>query len=86
MRSEILKLKIFLILMAVVIFMSGKSFAAIEITDERATPEYWTQINGDKIILTAQEISQLNFQSFYQDLFRSELNNVFVPTFAIGFI
>ena len=70
-----MKLKNFLLLMAVIIFMSGKSFAAIEITDERATPEYWTRINGDKIILTAQEISQLNFQMRMNDEYAADLIN-----------
>ncbi|WP_051608613.1 SH3 domain-containing protein [Selenomonas sp. FC4001] len=40
------------------------TFAAdtIAITDQRATPSYWTKhtINGDKVLLTQQEISTLN--------------------------
>ena len=75
MEREILKLKIFLMLMAVVIFMSGKSSAAIEITDERATPEYWTRIDGDEIILTAQEISDLNEQMRMNDEYAADLIN-----------
>lgn len=72
-----MKLKIFLLLMAVIIFMSGKTFAAIEVTDERATPEYWTNKNldGDEIILSAQEISQLNSQMRMLDNYSADLKN-----------
>ena len=72
-----MKLKIFLLLMAVIIFMSGKTFAAIEVTDERATPEYWTNknLNGDEIILSAQEISQLNLQMRMNDDYAADLKN-----------
>ena len=70
-----MKLKFFLVLMAVIIFMSGKTFAAIEITDERATPKYWTRIDGDKIILSAQEISQLNLKMRMNDAYAADLKN-----------
>ena len=71
-----MKLKIFLI-MAVILLMSGKTFAAIEITDERATPEYWTNKNfdGDEIILDAQEISELNQQMRMKDDYAADLLN-----------
>ena len=55
--------------------MSGKTFAAIEIADERATPKYWTRIDGDKIILTAQEISRLNSQMRLKDDYAADLTN-----------
>ena len=63
--------------MAVILLMSGKTFAAIEITDERATPEYWTNKNfdGDEIILDAQEISELNQQMRMKDDYAADLLN-----------
>lgn len=70
-----MKLKIFFMLMAVILLMSGKTFAAIEITDERATPNYWTRIDGDKIILNSQEISELNRQMRMKDDYAADLYN-----------
>ena len=70
-----MKLKIFFMLMAVIIFMSGKTFAAIEVTDERATPKYWTRIDGDKIILTVHEIAELNLQMRMKDNYAADLKN-----------
>ena len=71
-----MKLKIFLV-MVMIIFMSNKVFASIEITDARATPEYWLSraVDGDKIILNAQEISRLNAQIRGKDSYSADLYN-----------
>ena len=60
-----------------VILMSEKTFAAIEIVDERATADYWTRrnLNGDEIILSAQEISRLNAQIRRNDAYAADLAN-----------
>lgn len=71
-----MKLKIFLV-MVMIFFMSNKVFASIEITDARATPEYWLSrtVDGDKIILSAQEISRLNIQMRNKDDYAADLYN-----------
>lgn len=72
-----LRLKIFLAILMVMIFMNEKTFAAIEIADERATADYWTRrnLNGDEIILSAQEISRLNAQILRKDNYAADLAN-----------
>ena len=71
-----LRLNVILFLMAVVIFMSNTVSAAIELTDERATPEYWTAklSDGDEIILSARDISNLNAQIKAGDTYAAELS------------
>ena len=66
-----------ILLMIVVILMSEKVYAAIEITDERATADYWTRknLNGDEIILSAQEISNLNKIIRNRDEYSADLIN-----------
>lgn len=66
-----------ILLIVVVILMNEKSFAAIEITDERATADYWTKKNlkGDEIILTAKEISNLNKIIRNHDDYSADLYN-----------
>lgn len=78
MKKFYLKFYFVTILLAVVVFfMNEKAFAAMEITDERATPDYWTGkiFNGDAIILSAQEISRLNAQILRNDDYAADLYN-----------
>ena len=71
-----MKLKIFL-LMAVIFLINETALASIEITDARATPDYWIDknIDGDKVILDAQEISKLNVQIRAKDNYAADLYN-----------
>ena len=63
--------------MAVVIFMSNTVSAAIELTDERATPEYWTTklSDGDNVILSARDISRLNSTIRAGDTYAADLSS-----------
>lgn len=72
-----MKLVVQILLIVVVLLMNEKTFAAIEITDERATADYWTRknLNGDEIILSAQEISRLNAQIRRNDAYAADLAN-----------
>ncbi len=72
-----MKLVVQILLIVVVLLMSEKTFAAIEIVDERATADYWTRknLNGDEIILSAQEISRLNAQIRRNDAYAADLAN-----------
>lgn len=72
-----MKLVVQILLIVMVILMSEKTFAAIEIVDERATADYWTRrnLNGDEIILSAQEISRLNAQIRRSDAYAADLAN-----------
>lgn len=56
--------------------MSNTVSAAIELTDERATPEYWTDklVDGDEIILSARDISHLNSTIRASDTYASDLS------------
>ena len=51
--------------------------ATIEITDSRATPEYWISRNhnGDNILLTPQQIAQLNANILAKDEYAADLAN-----------
>ena len=71
-----MKLKIFL-LVTVIFFMNKTVFASIEITDIRATPEYWINKNpdGDEIILDTLKISQLNDKIRAKDNYSADLYN-----------
>ncbi|MBQ7476116.1 MAG: SH3 domain-containing protein [Selenomonadaceae bacterium] len=70
-----MRLKIFFTIMAVIFFMASDVFAAIEITDERATAEYWTKRNprGDEIIFPAQEIKTFNEKIILGDDYSADL-------------
>lgn len=56
--------------------MSNNVSAAIELTDERATPEYWTAriSDGDKIILSARDILKLNSSIRANDAYAADLS------------
>lgn len=56
--------------------MSNNVSAAIELTDERATPEYWTAriSDGDKIILSARDILKLNSSIRVNDAYAADLS------------
>ena len=57
--------------------MTKNVFAAIEITDERATAEYWTKKNlrGDEIIFPAQAIDSFNAKIILSDEYSADLYN-----------
>ena len=67
-----------LILLMVLIMPSICSAATIEITDSRATPEYWISRNthGDKVLINAQQISRLNAQILAKDSLTVDLANL----------
>ena len=71
-----MRLNVILFFMAVVIFMSNTVSAAIELTDERATPEYWTAkiSDGDKVILSARDILRLNESVRANDTYAADLS------------
>ncbi len=71
-----MRLNVILFFMAVVIFMSNTVSAAIELTDERATPEYWTAklSDGDNVILSARDISRLNSTIRAGDTYAADLS------------
>ncbi|MBQ9487189.1 MAG: hypothetical protein IJU91_05250, partial [Selenomonadaceae bacterium] len=56
--------------------MSNTVSAAIELTDERATPEYWTArlSDGDEIILSARDILNLNSTLRAGDTYTADLS------------
>ncbi|MBR1729785.1 MAG: SH3 domain-containing protein [Selenomonadaceae bacterium] len=53
------------------------SAATIEITDSRSTADYWINrnVNGDKILLTPQQINILNSQMLAKDKYAADLAN-----------
>lgn len=57
------------ILLMILIMPSICSAATIEITDSRATPEYWISRNphGDKVLINSQQIARLNAQILAKD-------------------
>ena len=57
------------ILLMILIMPSICSAATIEITDSRATPEYWINRNphGDKVLINSQQIARLNAQILAKD-------------------
>ena len=68
----------FLILILVLLLMPAAcSAATIEISDSRATPEYWINrnSNGDEILLTADKIANLNAQILNKDKLAVDLSN-----------
>ena len=73
-----MKYQIFLAVFMLVFFISTKTFAAgIEITDERATPEYWIGKNpdGDKLIFTYRQIDRNNAEILQRDDYSADLKN-----------
>ena len=57
-------MKKFLLTIVALIFLTSESFAfdPVEIHDDRSRAEFWTSknSNGDQILLTQDEISQIN--------------------------
>ncbi len=71
--------KIFLTLIMLIFFISTKtSYAAgIEITDSRATPEYWINraVDGDELMLNQKQIERLNAEMLERDKYSADLAN-----------
>ena len=67
-----------LILLMILLMPSMCSAATIEITDSRATPEYWINRNphGNKVLLTGQQIASINAQILSKDNFAVDLANL----------
>ncbi|MBR2179882.1 MAG: SH3 domain-containing protein [Selenomonadaceae bacterium] len=67
-----------IIFLAVFFLPSICSAATIEITDSRATPEYWISrnVNGDKVLLTPEKIALFNAQILAKDNFSADLANL----------
>ena len=73
-----MKYQIFFTVFLMLFFMNTKTFAAgIEMTDERATPEYWMAKNpdGEKLILTHSQIDRLNAEILQRDSYAADLKN-----------
>lgn len=69
---------IFFAVFLLIFLISGKTFAAgIEITDSRATPEYWINKNpdGEKLLLTYRQIDRLNAEILERDSYAADLKN-----------
>ena len=64
--------------LAILILPSMCSAATIEISDSRATPEYWISrnVDGDKVLLTPKQIARLNAQILAKDNFSTDLANL----------
>lgn len=67
---------IFGLLVMILMFTNVALAASVEISDERATAEYWTKRNpdGDKILIDAQSIAQLNNQIRTRDAYSVDLS------------
>ena len=73
-----MKIQIFFAVFLWVFLINTKTFAAgIEIEDARATPEYWINrtSDGDKLLLTAQQIDRLNAEILAKDDYAADLKN-----------
>ena len=73
-----MKIRLFISLIACLIFSSICSAAStIEINDSRATPEYWINRNpnGNNVLMTPQQIEQLNAQMLAKDEYAADLAN-----------
>lgn len=73
-----MKIQIFFAVLLLIFFISTKSFAAgIEIMDERATPEYWTDRanNGNELLFTYKQIENINAQILQRDDYSADLAN-----------
>ena len=71
--------KIFLSLIALIFFISTKTTyaAGIEVTDARATPEYWINRadDGDKLLFTYKQIDRINAEILERDSYAADLAN-----------
>ena len=67
-----------LILLTILLMPSICSAATIEITDSRATPEYWINRNphGDKVLINSQQIVRLNAQILAKDSLTVDLSSL----------
>lgn len=73
-----MKIEIFIVVFMMIFLIGTKTFAAgIEIMDERATPEYWTKRakDGDKILMTYEQITSLNNFMTERDSYAADLEN-----------
>lgn len=73
-----MKHQIFFAVLMLMLLINTKTFAAgIEITDQRATPEYWTAKNpdGDKLLFTTRQIERLNAEILQRDSYAADLKN-----------
>lgn len=71
-----MKQQIFIAVLMMVMLMSTRALAAgIEITDARATPEYWINrmSDGDRIILTKEQIESMNARILGLDRYAADL-------------
>ena len=70
--------KIFLIIMLIFFIGTKTTYAAgIEITDARATPEYWIDrtADGDELLFTYRQIDNLNLHILERDDYAADLAN-----------
>lgn len=73
-----MKYQIFFAVFLLIFFINTKTFAAgIEITDNRATPEYWINQNpnGDKLLFTYKQIDRMNAEILAKDDYAADLKN-----------
>lgn len=73
-----MKIEIFIVVFMMIFLIGTKTFAAgIEIMGERATPEYWTKRakDGDKILMTYEQITNLNNFMTERDSYAADLEN-----------
>lgn len=73
-----MKQSIFFAVLLLIMLINNRTFAAgIEISDERATPEYWTAKNqdGDKLLFTYKQIDRLNAEMLKRDDYAADLKN-----------
>lgn len=71
--------KIFLTLIMLIFFMSTKTTyaAGIEVTDSRATPEYWINraADGDNLLFNESQIERINAEILARDNYAADLAN-----------
>ncbi len=71
--------KIFLMLIALIFFISTKTTyaAGIEVTDSRATPDYWINraADGNNILFTESQIERINAEMLARDDYAADLAN-----------
>ncbi|MBQ7703843.1 MAG: SH3 domain-containing protein [Selenomonadaceae bacterium] len=74
-----MKLQIIFTLAVLIFFIGTKSSyaAGIEITDARATPEYWIDRNadGDELLFTYRQIENINAEILKRDNYSADLKN-----------
>ena len=74
---KIINLNIIILeILMIMSIISNVSAATIEITDARATAEYWTSrnVNGDRILMSYQQINRLNAQMMSKDTYGADLS------------